>query len=55
MEIVVFYSKSWRLRVLKPVCPETSSFETVLQKCILFGLYIPLEVALIVVKSLSLA
>jgi hypothetical protein len=55
MEIVVFYSKSWRLLVLKPLCPETSNFETALQKCILFGLYLPLEAALIVFNSLSLA
>jgi len=54
MEIVVFYSKSWRLLVLKPLCPETYSFETALQKCLLFSLYLPLEATLIVFKSLYL-
>jgi len=41
--------------VLKPVRPETYSFETALQKCVLFGLYLPLEAVLIAFNSLSLA
>ena len=52
----MFYSKSWRLLILKPECPEeTCSFETAIQKCILFSFYLPLEGALIVFNSLSLA
>lgn len=40
---IVFDSENCRVLVLKPLCPEIASFETAVQKCRLFVLYLSPE------------